>query len=186
MTEEITQPTVNKPTDRFGRLFLMTISVLTFAMLIGGVYFATGYEKGDGLSTYEREAIAVVQMQNEITDGWNQTVDAFNASTILSTDEHIIIYTTSQTSARALIADSQAVINRWRAIDVPEAHTASHGLGLEALKATQDGLILFDVFFQDSLDTLVADQIRSDEASRKLVQAKELWHQAAEVAASEG
>ena len=37
----------------------------------------------------------------------------------------------------------------------------SHGIGLEALKATQDGLILFDIFFQSSIDTLVADQIQS-------------------------
>jgi hypothetical protein len=155
----------------------MTTSALTFAMLIGGVYFAVGYEKGDGLSTYEREAIAVVVMQNEITDGWNETVDAFNASTITSNADHIELYSMSQTSARTLITNSQAVINRWQAIDVPEAHVA-HGLGLEALKATQDGLTLFDVFFQNSLDTLVADQIRSDEAAAKLAHARDLWEQA--------
>jgi len=42
------------------------------------------------------------------------------------------------------------------------------------------------VFFQDSIDTLVADQIRSDEAAAKLVYARELWDRAAEVAATEG
>jgi hypothetical protein len=186
MTQDIAQPEITKPTDRFGRLFLMTISVLTFAMLLGGIYLTTSYEKGDGLSTYEREAVQVISMQNEITDGWNETVDTFNAASVLSENDHVVIYTISQTSARALIADSQAVINRWRAIDVPEEHLASHDLGLEALKATQDGLILYDVFFQDSLDTLVASQIRSEEASAKLVHARELWQQAADLAASEG
>jgi hypothetical protein len=62
----------------------------------------------------------------------------------------------------------------------------SHGIGLEALKATQDGLILFDIFFQSSIDTLVADQIQSDEAAAKLATARELWEQAAAVAATEG
>jgi hypothetical protein len=186
MTQDIAQPIINKPSDRFGRLFLMTISALTFAMLLGGIYLTTSYDKGDGLSTYEREAIAVVSMQNEITDGWNQTVDTFNAASVLSENDHVIVFTISQNSARALITDSQAVINRWRAIDVPEEHLAAHELGLEALMATQDGLILYDVFFQDSLDTLVSSQIRSEEASDKLVQARDLWLQAAAMAASEG
>jgi hypothetical protein len=167
-------------------MFLMLISSLMFAMLIGGLYFATSYEKGDGLSTYEREAISVVAMQNEITDGWNSTVDLFNSSSIYSDSDHVVVYSASQTSARQLITDSQAVINRWQAIDVPAEHVASHQLGLDALMATQDGLILFDVFFQNSLDTLVADQIRSEEASAKLAYARELWEEAAAVAATEG
>lgn len=186
MTQDIAEPTIEKSSGRFGRLFLMTISLLTFAMLISGVYFATSYDKGDGLTTYEREAIAVVVMQNGITEGWNQTVDMFNASSIGSQDDHIVLYTTSQIAVRTLITDSQSVISHWQAIDVPDEHLASHGIGLEALKATQDGLILFDVFFQNSIDTLVADQIRSDEAAAKLTQARELWQQAAAMAANEG
>jgi len=186
MTQDIAQPATNSETGRFGRTFLGVISILTFAMLIGGVYMATSYEKGDGLTTYEREAIAVVAMQNEISDGWNNTVDEFNASTITTNQEHLLVYSISQKLVRILITDSQAVINRWKAIDVPEEHVASHQLALDALMATQDGLILFDVFFQDSIDTLVADQIRSDEAAAKLVYARELWDRAAEVAATEG
>jgi len=57
---------------------------------------------------------------------------------------------------------------------------------LDALRATQDGLILFDEYFQNAIDTLVADQIRSDEASVKLVHAQDLWSQAAAAAANEG
>jgi hypothetical protein len=125
-------------------------------------------------------------MQNEITDGWNGMVDTFNTASVTSVDDHVILYTLSQETARVLISDSQAVINRWQAIDVPEGHTVSHGLGLDALRTTQDGLILFDEFFQNAIDTLVADQIRSDEASVKLAQAQELWTQAAAAAASEG
>ena len=52
--------------------------------------------------------------------------------------------------------------------------------------ATQDGLILFEEYFQNSVDTLVADQIRADAATAKLVYAAELWRAAAEVAAGEG
>lgn len=163
----------------------MTISVLTFAMLIGGVYFATAFDRGDGLSTYEREAISVVAMQNDISQAWNETVDTFNAASVLSQNDHIVLYTASQISVRSLITDSQAVINRWNAIDVPEEHLASHDIGLEAMKTTQDGLILFDEFFQSSIDTLVADQIQSDRAAAKLVHARELWVQAAELAATE-
>ena len=172
--------------SRSGRLFLTVISGLMFVMLLGAVFVATNFERGDGFSAYEREAIEVVAMQNEITDGWNNMVDLFNGATIASEADHVALYTASQDAARVLISDSQAVINRWNAIDVPEQHAVSHGLGLEALKATQDGLILFDEFFQNAIDTLVADQIRSEEASRKLVHARELWEQAAEAAAREG
>ena len=159
---------------------------MTFGMLLGGLYFATVYEKGDGFSTYEREAIAVVVMQNDISEGWNEIVEAFETASIGSQDDHVVLYSTNQVAIRAMISDSQAVINRWKAIDVPEAHVVSHGIGLEALKATQDGLILFDIFFQSSIDTLVADQIQSDEAAAKLATARELWEQAAAVAATEG
>ncbi|MBT4126650.1 MAG: hypothetical protein HOJ22_06090 [Chloroflexi bacterium] len=193
MTQDITishdsdsEEMVTEPKPRFGRAFLTVISTLMFGMLIGAIFMATSYEKGDGLSVYERQAIEVVTMQNGITDGWNEMVDTFNVASVTSENEHVILYTTSQQAARALISDSQAVINRWRAIDVPEEHAVSHGIGLDALQTTQDGLILFDVFFQDAIDTLVADQIRSDEASDKLVHAQELWLQAAEAAANEG
>jgi hypothetical protein len=186
MTTQIAQSTGNGSRSRFGRTFLTVISTLMFAMLVSAIFLATSYEKRDGFTTYERDAIAVVAMQNEITDGWNSMVDTFNASTITSQNEHVVLYRFSQDSARALISDSQAVINRWRAIDVPDEHSVSHDLGLEALQATQDGLILFDEFFQNAIDTLVADQIRSDEASLKLAHARDLWQQAAEAAANEG
>ncbi len=193
MTQDITTNTGNDSimtneasTPRFGRKFLTVISTLMFAMLIGAIFVATSYEKGDGYSGYEREAIAVVSMQNEITSGWNEMVDTFNIATVLSEDDHVILYTVSQDAARVLISDSQAVINKWQAIDVPEEHVVSHGLGLDALRATQDGLILFDEFFHNAIDTLVADQIRSDEASVKLVHAQDLWSQAAAAAANEG
>jgi hypothetical protein len=186
MTQDTAQPATSSTNGRFGRTFLRVITVLTFAMLISGVYLATSYEKGDGLSVYEREAIAVVVMQNSISDGWNETVDLFNASSITTNQEHLLVYSISQESVRILITDSQAVINRWQAIDVPAEHAVSHQLGLDALKATQDGLILFDVFFQDSIDTLIADQIKSGEAAAKLTYARDLWEQAAVVAATEG
>jgi len=171
--------------SRNGRMFLTLISTLMFGMLIGAIFIATSYEKGDGLSSYEREAISVVAMQNEITDGWNGMVDTFNAATVTSENDHVVLYTLSQETARGLISDSQSVINNWRAIDVPEEHVVSHQLGLDALRATQDGLILFDEFFQNAIDTLVADQIRSEEASDQLVHASELWAKAAAAAASE-
>ena len=41
-------------------------------------------------------------------------------------------------------------------------------------------------FADARLDTLVADQIRSEQASEKLVHARDLWAQAAEAAANEG
>jgi hypothetical protein len=164
----------------------MVISIMTFGMLLGGLYFATVYEKGDGLSTYERDAIAVVAMQNSISQKWNEIVDAFETASIGSQADHVVLYSTNQIAIRAMIYDSQAVINRWRAIDVPEEHVVSHGIGLEALRATQDGLILFVIFFQSSIDTLVADQMQSDEAAAKLATARELWERAAAVAATEG
>jgi hypothetical protein len=149
MTQDITTITTNDASStegvrspRFGRTFLTAISTLMFAMLISSIFIATSYEKGDGLSAYEREAIAVVSMQNEITDGWNGMVDTFNTASVTSVDDHVVLYTLSQETARVLISDSQAVINRWQAIDVPEGHTVSHGLGLDALRTTQDGLIL--------------------------------------------
>ena len=42
------------------------------------------------------------------------------------------------------------------------------------------------VQLKNALDTLVADQIRSEEASEKLVPARDLWTQAAAAAASGG
>jgi hypothetical protein len=193
MTQDITVNAGNdsiakseSESPRFGRKFLTVISTLMFTMLIGAIFVATSYEKGDGYTGYEREAIAVVSMQNEITDGWNNMVETFNVATVLSEEDHVVLYTVSQDAARVLISDSQAVINRWQAIDVPDEHAVSHGLGLDALRATQDGLILFDVFFQNAIDTMVADQLRSEEASVKLVHAQELWTQAAAAAANEG
>jgi hypothetical protein len=58
-----------------------------------------------------------------------------------------------------------------------------------ALLRTQ--LIRFLIAFlrvqlKNALDTLVADQIRSEEAFEKLVHARDLWTQAAAAAASEG
>jgi hypothetical protein len=91
MTQDITESIDSKRTDRFGRIFIMTISVLTFAMLIGGVYFATAFDRGDGLSTYEREDISVVAMQNDISQAWNETVDTFNAASVLSQNDHIVL-----------------------------------------------------------------------------------------------
>lgn len=171
---------------KFSRLFLTILSTLMFGMLLGSIFIATSYEKGDGLTSYERDAIEVVAMQNEITDGWNTMVDTFNTWTVVTPEDHVELYTMSQDTARTLISDSQAVINRWQAIDVPEEHLVSHDLGLQALRMTQDGLILFDEFFDNAVKTLVADQIRSEEAATKLVQAHELWAQAAEAAAREG
>ncbi|MDA1283132.1 MAG: hypothetical protein O2921_11050 [Chloroflexi bacterium] len=193
MTQNIINPVQDDSSEvtenknaRFGRTFLTILSTLMFGMLIGAIFVATSYEKGDGLSGYEREAISVVSMQNEITAGWNDMVDTLITASVTSQDDQVVLYSLSQQTARVLISDSQAVINRWSAIDVPPEHIVSHRLGLDALRATQDGLILFDEFFQNALDTLVADQIRSEEASEKLVHARDLWTQAAAAAASEG
>jgi len=95
MTQYMAQPVIIKPAQRFSRAFLMTISILTFGMLLGGIYFATAYEEGDGLTTYEREAIAVVVMQNSISEGWNEIVDAFETDSIGSQDDHVVLYSTS-------------------------------------------------------------------------------------------
>jgi len=156
-----------------------------FGILIGAVFMAISYEQGDGLSGHEHDAISVVSVQNEITDGWNEMVDTFNTAKVTYEDDHVVLYMLSQPRARVLILDSQPVINRWQAIDVPEEHSVSHGFGLDTLGATQDGLILLDAFLLSALNTLVADQIRSDDASVNLTQIRDLCTQAVAAAASE-
>lgn len=170
----------------FGRAFLFAIGGATLALLIGTVFVAVVGSRSGGMTEYERQAIDVVSMQNDITVRWNETVDMFNASEVASEREHIVLFTSSLDSVGVLVTDSQAVINRWRDLDVPDSHVTSYQLGLEALLATQDGLILFEEYFQNSVDTLVSDQIQADYASEKLAHAAELWKAAAEIAATEG
>ena len=171
------------------RVNLASAAVATTALLIASVYlgvFIWSSGQGTTLSEYEKQAIDVVSMQNKITARWNQTVDAFNDSTVYTQEEHVVLFSTSLDSVHDLITDSQAVIDQWIEIDVPSEHASSYQLGLQALMAMQDGLILFGEYFQNSIDTLVSDQIRAEEASAKLVYAAELWQAAAEVAATEG
>ena len=85
-----------------------------------------------------------------------------------------------------MITDSQSVINRWNEIEAPDKHVNSYELGLEALMAMQDGLILFEEYFQSSIDTRIADQLQAGEASDQLLYAAELWRAAADMAALEG
>ena len=186
MTKSISDEIKNDSNGKFGRVFVGVISVTTFALLIATAYFATSYERGDGLSNYEREAIAIVAQQNDITVDWNETVETFNNFTVESQREHIILFSLSIDSVHDLITDSQSVIEQWKEIEAPEKHVNSYEIGLDALMAMQDGLILFEEYFQNSLDTMVADQIRADDASAKLTHAKALWQAAAEAAAQEG
>jgi hypothetical protein len=158
----------------------------TVALLVVTVFVATTFVGDRGFSEYETQAFEVVGMQNDITGRWNEMVDTFNSMDVTSQREHVILFSLSLDSIHDLITDSQAVINRWGEIDVPNQHLASYQLGLDALKATQDGLILFEDYFQNSLDTMVADQIRADDATAKLVHAAELWKAAADAAATEG
>jgi len=159
---------------------------MTVAMLIVIGIVVVGNHNSGNLTQYESEALDVVYMQNEITDRWNETVEWFNQSLVTSDDEHIALYSKSVIAARSLAADSQAVIDRWQKIEVPEENMASHQLALEALMAHQDGLILFETFFQNALDTLVADQIQMLEAEAKLTRSMELWKQAEQAALAEG
>jgi len=159
---------------------------MTVAMLIVIGIVVVGNHNSGNLTQYESEALDVVYMQNEITDRWNETVEWFNQSHVTSDDEHIALYSKSVIAARSLAADSQAVIDRWQKIEVPEENMASHQLALEALMAHQDGLILFETFFQNALDTLVADQIQMLEAEAKLTRSMELWKQAEQAALAEG
>ena len=168
------------------RVLTSTAAAMTVAMLVVIGIVVIGHQSGGKLTQYESEALDVVYMQNEITDRWNDTVDWFNQSHVTSDDEHIALYSKSVIAARSLAADSQAVIDRWKKIDVPEQNIASHQLGLEALMAHQDGLILFESFFQNALDTLVADQIQMLEAEAKLTKSMELWKQAEQAALAEG
>lgn len=186
MTEMTSKQTERNTGGKTGRAFITFVAGATFALLIATAYFATAYERGTGLSQYEIDAIEVVAMQNDITSRWNEAVEAFNDSTVVSPQDHVALFSVSQETVRVLITDSQAVINRWNDIEVPAAHTGSHELGRAALMATQDGLILFDVYFQNSLDTMVADQLKAEEAAAKLVYARDLWEQAAQAAANEG
>jgi len=159
---------------------------MTVAMLIVIGIVVVGNHNSGNLTQYESEALDVVYMQNEITDRWNETVEWFNQSLVTSDDEHIALYSKSVIAARSSAADSQAVIDRWQKIEVPEENMASHQLALEALMAHQDGLILFETFFQNALDTLVADQIQMLEAEAKLTRSMELWKQAEQAALAEG
>ena len=154
-------------------------------LIVIGIVVVGNHNSGN-LTQYESEALDVVYMQNEITDRWNETVEWFNQSHVTSDDEHIALYSKSVIAARSLAADSQAVIDRWQKIEVPEENMASHQLALEALMAHQDGLILFETFFQNALDTLVADQIQMLEAEAKLTRSMELWKQAEQAALAEG
>lgn len=159
---------------------------MTVAMLIVIGIVVVGNHNSGNLTQYESEALDVVYMQNEITDRWNETVEWFNQSHVTSDDEHIALYSKSVIAARSLAADSQAVIDRWQKIEVPEENMASHQLASEALMAHQDGLILFETFFQNALDTLVADQIQMLEAEAKLTRSMELRKQAEQAALAEG
>ena len=159
---------------------------MTVAMLIVIGIVVVGNHNSGNLTQYESEALDVVYMQNEITDRWNETVEWFNQSLVTSDDEHIALYSKSVIAARSSAADSQAVIDRWQKIEVPEENMASHQLALEALMAHQDGLILFETFFQNDLGTLVADQIQMLEAEAKLTRSMELWKQAEQAALAEG
>ncbi len=159
---------------------------MTVAMLIVIGIVVVGNHNSGNLTQYESEALDVVYMQNEITDRWNETVEWFNQSHVTSDDEHIALYSKSVIAARSLAADSQVVIDRWQKIEVPEENMASHQLALEALMAHQDGLILFETFFQNALDTLVADQIQMLEAEAKLTRSMELRKQAEQAALAEG
>ncbi len=175
----------------FGRVFLIAIAGATAALLVATVYLAVVFGDGGvsptaGLSEYEKQAIEVISMQNEITGRWNRTVEVFNDSYATSQREHFVLFNASLDSVRVLINDSQAVINRWTDIEVPDEHVSSYQLGLQALMATQDGLILFEEYFQNSVETSVSDQILAEEASAQLVYAAELWQAAADVAANEG
>ena len=114
---------------------------MTVAMLIVIGIVVVGNHNSSNITQYESEALDVVYMQNEITDRWNETVEWFNQSHVTSDDEHIALYSKSVIAARSLAADSQAVIDRWQKIEVPEENMASHQLALEALMAHQDGLI---------------------------------------------
>lgn len=159
---------------------------MTVAMLIVIGIVVVGNHNSSNITQYESEALDVVYMQNEITDRWNETVEWFNQSHVTSDDEHIALYSKSVIAARSLAADSQVVIDRWQKIEVPEENMASHQLALEALMAHQDGLILFETFFQNALDTLVADQIQMLEAEAKLTRSMELRKQAEQAALAEG
>lgn len=189
MTDLSSETEKQNTNSALSRASLASAATATAALLVASVYLAFFIWSGGQSTTlteYEKQAINVVSMQNEITVQWNQTVDAFNDSTVHTQDEHVVLFSTSLDSVHGLITDSQAVIDRWIEIEVPNEHASSYQLGLQALMATQDGLILFEEYFQNSIDTLVADQIRAEEASAKLVYAAELWQAAAEVAATEG
>ncbi len=150
------------------------------------IFVAVTYLGVNDVSEYESQAIAVVTMQNEITSRWNQTVDEFNTADVISESDHIVLFSRSPDSVRGLITDSQSVINRWNEIEAPDKHVNSYELGLEALMAMQDGLILFEEYFQSSIDTRIADQLQAGEASDQLLYAAELWRAAADMAALEG
>ena len=186
MTQIIPETKQPESNSRFGRAFLLAAFSPTVALLVVTIFVAVTYLNSNGTSEYEKQAIEVVTMQNDITIRWNETVEAFNDTIVTSEGEHVTLFTLSVGSVHDLITDSQAVINRWNEIDVPDEHLSSYLLGLEALMAMQDGLILFEEYFQDSLDTLVADQIRAELAEAKLVHAAELWQAAADAAATEG
>ena len=186
MTDVISEKKMPGSSDRLGRAFLLAVFSPTVALLAVAIIVAVTYANNNSVSEYEKQAIEVVSMQNDITVRWNETVDTFNDTIVFSQGEHVTLFTLSLGSVHDLITDSQAVINRWKEIDVPDEHLSSYLLGLEALMAMQDGLILFEEYFQNSIDTLVADQIRAETAEAKLVHAAELWQAAADAAAIEG
>ncbi len=176
----------SETSDRSGRGVLLALLSPSVALLIVTIFVAVTYLGVNDVSEYESQAIAVVTMQNEITSRWNQTVDEFNATDVISQSDHVVLFSTSLDSVRGLITDSQAVINRWNEIEAPDKHVNSYELGLEALMATQDGLILLEEYFQSSIDTRIAGQLQAGEASDKLLYAAELWRAAADMAALEG
>jgi hypothetical protein len=171
---------------KFGRVFLLGIAGATLVLLIATVFVAVASSRGSVLSEYEKQAIEVVSTQNDITERWNQTVDMFNGAYVTSQSEHIVLFTAGLDVVQDLVTDSQSVINQWNELDPPDDKATSYQLGLQALMATQDGLILFEDYFQNSVDTLISDQIRADYAEAKMTHAKELWQAAAAAAVSEG
>jgi hypothetical protein len=128
-TNAMSDKTKRDSNNMFGRAFLFVMAGATGALLIATVALAVfgGFgDRGSQLSEYEKQAIAVVAMQNEITGRWNQTVDMFNGSYVSSQREHIVLFTASLDSVHDLITDSQAVINQWTEIDVPDRHVSSY------------------------------------------------------------
>ena len=186
MTDALPEKKNPESSGRSSRAFLLAVFSPIVALLVVTIIVAVTYVSSNSVSEYEKQAIEVISMQNAITEQWNQTVEMFNGSYVTSQREHVELFTASLIAVHDLITNSQAVINQWVEIDAPNKHLSSYQLGLQALMAMQDGLILFEVYFQNSIDTLVADQFLAHDASAKVVYAAELWQAAADEATKEG